>query len=126
MPKTTKRIARYGQGRGEIVTKRNLPLSTFLKRLGIGRSTLIMLRNRGLPTHYIGRRVFIDGQEVVDFFRIIFAQNASGDITKSDNQGEIDDPSRTHRTARKPATKFAHLRKKMERNRIVTKFGKKK
>ena len=28
--------------------------------------------------------------------------------------------------ARKPATKFAHLRKKMEKNRIVAKLGKKK
>jgi hypothetical protein len=27
---------------------------------------------------------------------------------------------------RKPATKFAHLRKKMEKNRIVSKIGKKK
>jgi len=29
-------------------------------------------------------------------------------------------------TARKPATKFAHLRKKMEKNRISSKIGKKK
>ena len=29
-------------------------------------------------------------------------------------------------TARKPATKFAHLRKRMEENRIVSKIGKKK
>ena len=29
-------------------------------------------------------------------------------------------------TARKPATKFAHLRKKMEKTRIVSKIGKKK
>jgi hypothetical protein len=29
-------------------------------------------------------------------------------------------------TVRKPATKFAHLRKKMEKSRIVTKIGKKK
>jgi hypothetical protein len=29
-------------------------------------------------------------------------------------------------TARKPATKFAHLRKKMEKNRILSKIGKKK
>ncbi len=29
-------------------------------------------------------------------------------------------------TPRKPATKFAHLRKKMEKARIVTKIGKKK
>jgi hypothetical protein len=29
-------------------------------------------------------------------------------------------------TARKPATKFAHLRKKMEKNRIVSKMGKRK
>ena len=29
-------------------------------------------------------------------------------------------------TPRKPATKFAHLRKKMEKNRIVSKIGKKK
>ncbi len=28
-------------------------------------------------------------------------------------------------TARKPATKFAHLRKKMEKTRIVSKAGKK-
>ena len=28
--------------------------------------------------------------------------------------------------ARKPATKFAHLRKKMEKARIVAKIGKKK
>jgi len=28
--------------------------------------------------------------------------------------------------ARKPATKFAHLRKKMEKTRIVAKLGKKK
>jgi hypothetical protein len=27
-------------------------------------------------------------------------------------------------TPRKPATKFAHLRKKMEKNRIVSKIGK--
>lgn len=29
-------------------------------------------------------------------------------------------------TARKPATKFAHLRKKMEKAKIGAKFGKKK
>jgi len=29
-------------------------------------------------------------------------------------------------TARKPATKFAHLRKKMEKNRIAAKVGKKR
>ena len=29
-------------------------------------------------------------------------------------------------TARKPATKFAHLRKKMKKTRIVSKIGKKK
>ncbi len=29
-------------------------------------------------------------------------------------------------TARKPATKFAHLRKKMEKTRIVSQVGKKK
>ena len=29
-------------------------------------------------------------------------------------------------TARKPATKFAHLRKKIEKNRIASKISKKK
>ena len=29
-------------------------------------------------------------------------------------------------TPRKPATKFAHLRKKMEKNRIMSKISKKK
>lgn len=29
-------------------------------------------------------------------------------------------------TARKPATKFAHLRKKMEKNRVAGKIAKKK
>ena len=90
MPKTTKTIARYGQGRGEIVTNAIYPLSTFLKRLGIGRTTLIMLRKRGLPTHCIGRRIFIDGQEAVNAFRHIFAQETPVNITKSDNQGEND------------------------------------
>jgi hypothetical protein len=33
---------------------------------------------------------------------------------------------RGRQTARKPATKFAHLRKKMEKTRIVSKIGKKK
>jgi len=31
-----------------------------------------------------------------------------------------------YQTARKPATKFAHLRKKMEKNQLVAKIGKKK
>lgn len=90
MPKTTKRIARHGQGRGEIVTNAIYPLSTFLKRLGIGRSTLIMLRKRGLPTHCIGRRIFIDGREAVVAFRQIFAQETPENIAKSTDQGEID------------------------------------
>ncbi len=34
--------------------------------------------------------------------------------------------SRGRQTARKPATKFAHLRKKMEKNRIASKISKKK
>jgi hypothetical protein len=33
---------------------------------------------------------------------------------------------RGRQTARKPATKFAHLRKKMEKTRIVATIGKKK
>lgn len=33
---------------------------------------------------------------------------------------------RGRQTARKPATKFAHLRKKMDKARIVAKVGKKK
>ena len=34
--------------------------------------------------------------------------------------------SKARHTPRKPATKFAHLRKKMEKNRIVSKISKKK
>jgi hypothetical protein len=34
--------------------------------------------------------------------------------------------SKGRQTARKPATKFAHLRKKMEKNRIAAKISKKK
>jgi hypothetical protein len=33
---------------------------------------------------------------------------------------------RGRQTTRKPATKFAHLRKKMEKNRLVSKIVKKK
>jgi hypothetical protein len=33
---------------------------------------------------------------------------------------------KNRQTARRPATKFAHLRKKMEKNRIAAKLGKKK
>ena len=35
-------------------------------------------------------------------------------------------PENERQTARKPATKFAHLRKKMEKNRIMAKISKKK
>ena len=35
-------------------------------------------------------------------------------------------PNKGRQTPRKPATKFAHLRKKMEKNRIVAKIGKNK
>ena len=124
MPKATKRIARYGQGRGEIATNAIYPLSTFLKRLGIGRSTLIMLRKRGFPVHFIGRRIFIDGQEAVDTFRQIFAQETPRNISQSDKQGENDGSSRTP-DASQTGDKV-HLRKKMEENRIVSKIGKKK
>ncbi len=34
-------------------------------------------------------------------------------------------PGKGRQTPRKPATKFAHLRKKMEKNRIAAKVGKK-
>lgn len=34
--------------------------------------------------------------------------------------------SKGRQMPRKPATKFAHLRKKMEKGRIATKFAKKK
>jgi len=34
--------------------------------------------------------------------------------------------ARSRQTPRKPATKFAHLRKKMEKNRILSKISKKK
>ena len=35
-------------------------------------------------------------------------------------------PAKGRQTPRKPATTFAHLRKKMEKNRIVSKISKKK
>jgi hypothetical protein len=35
-------------------------------------------------------------------------------------------PCKNRQTPRKPATKFAHLRKKMEKNRIAAKINKKK
>ena len=35
-------------------------------------------------------------------------------------------PGKDRQTARKPAAQFAHLRKKMEKNRFVLKPGKKK
>ncbi len=35
-------------------------------------------------------------------------------------------PAKGRHASRKPATKFAHLRKKMEKNRIMSKISKKK
>jgi hypothetical protein len=77
MSKAKKRIARYGQGRGEIASNALYPLSTFLKRLGIGRSSLGMLRKQGLPVHFIGRRIYIDGQEAIETLRQIWANDAT-------------------------------------------------
>ena len=42
------------------------------------------------------------------------------------DEGMTEMAGKERQTARKPATKFAHLRKKMDKTRIVTKIGKKK
>jgi hypothetical protein len=43
-----------------------------------------------------------------------------------EREGTTKMAGKERQTARKPATKFAHLRKKMEKNRIVSKLSKKK
>jgi len=63
-------------GRGPIEADAVYPLSVFLKRLGIGRSSLTALRRRGLQIHLIGRRLFIDGGEAVAFLRNLWEGEA--------------------------------------------------
>ena len=49
------------------------PVSTFLRRLGLGRHSLNAMRRQGLPVRSIGRRTFIDGGEAVAFLRRLWA-----------------------------------------------------
>ena len=44
----------------------------------------------------------------------------------TNRKGRAEMAGKERQTARKPATKFAHLRKKMEKNQITSKIGKKK
>ena len=43
-----------------------------------------------------------------------------------EREGAAEMSGKERQTARKPATKFAHLRKKMEKTRIVSRLSKKK
>jgi hypothetical protein len=77
-------MTRRTQGRGELRADAIYPLAVFLKRQGIGRSTFISLRKRGLPVHNLdrdGRRVFLDGAEVIAFFRKLWAEQRLADPT---------------------------------------------
>ena len=58
--------------RGSIRADEVLPISVFLRRLGIGRNSLTALRRRGLRVHAIGRRLFVDGAEAVAFLRSLW------------------------------------------------------
>jgi hypothetical protein len=51
--------------RGPISANELYPLATFMARLGIGRSTLIEWRKRGLPLRNEGRRVFVVGRDAL-------------------------------------------------------------
>lgn len=64
---------RLKDGRDAIEAEAIYPLAVFLRRLGIGRHSLTALRRRGLPVHAIGTRLFVDGREVIDTLRKIWA-----------------------------------------------------
>ena len=53
-------------------------------------------------------------------------RDATEPITADIWKGMTEMAGKGRQAARKPATKFAHLRKKMEKTRIVSKLGKKK
>ncbi len=55
------------------------PMSVFLKRLGIGRTSLTALRAVGLPVHTTARKCFIDGAEAIVFFRSLWAREKEKD-----------------------------------------------
>lgn len=72
--------------RGPIEAHGIYPLSVFLARLGIGRSSLAALRRRGLKMRMIGTRAYIDGAEAVAVLRRIWAEDeaAKGSQSPSD------------------------------------------
>lgn len=61
--------SKQSQGRGEIRADALYPVATFMRRLGIGRHSLAALRRRGLKLRSIGQRLYVDGQEAIDFLR---------------------------------------------------------
>ena len=58
--------------RGPLERNAVYPLTVFLKRLGIGRTSLTRLRQAGLPVHFIGRQLYIDGEEAINFLRLFW------------------------------------------------------
>ena len=64
--------------RGPIEAHAVYPLATFIQRLGIGRSSLTVLRRRGLKLRMIGSRCFVDGAEAVEALRRIWAEDEAG------------------------------------------------
>lgn len=62
-------------GRGPIEAHAIYPVGVFLRRLNLGRHSLAAMRKRGLPLRPIGRRLFIDGQEALEFLRRTWRSN---------------------------------------------------
>jgi hypothetical protein len=57
------------QGRGELRADSIYTIGGFMTTSRLGRHSLASLRKLGLPTRTIGQRVFIDGQEALNFLR---------------------------------------------------------
>jgi len=54
--------------RGEVRSDSIYPVTVLLKRLGIGRNSLVAMHRRGLPVHHLGRRcAVVYGKELVEF-----------------------------------------------------------
>ena len=54
--------------RGEVRSDSIYPVTVLLKRLGIGRNSLVAMRRRGLPIHHLGRRcAVVYGKELLEF-----------------------------------------------------------
>ena len=63
---------------GSIKANELMPLTEFMRRMGMGRKAWFALRRAGFPCRRFGRQAFIVGADALRFFSALPADNGEG------------------------------------------------